>query len=232
MSLRLEPSAALREKRLTRLLGERGLDRGDAGLARIVEDAMLVGSLELAGIRVSWEDVRAPGGGPAELVALRRARAAVAPGTVLTVEALQRWHAEVAGPTGFRAKDEPAREGAPPSSPSEFVADRLAGLVEWLEAPGASELGPEQKAAIALARIVEIRPFDDANGRVSRLAAAHLLEGAGLGPPILVAGDAPRLQATLDAAFRLDTAPLVDLVREASGRALDVMIQSLERKLV
>src|SRR5262245_13032241 len=44
MSLRLEPSAAVREKRLKQLLGERGVDRGDAGLARIVEDAMLVGS--------------------------------------------------------------------------------------------------------------------------------------------------------------------------------------------
>jgi hypothetical protein len=232
MSLRLEPSAAVREKRLLLLLGERGLDRSDAGLARIVEDAMLVGSLGLAGIQVSWEEAQAPGGGPAQLVSLRRARAAVPLQAALTVEALRQWHAAIAGSTAFRAKDEPARRDAPPSSPSAFVADRLAGLVEWLEAPGASELGPEQKAAVALARIVEIRPFDDANGRVSRLAAAHLLERAGLGPPILVAGDASRLQATLEAAFRLETGPLVELVREASGRALDVMIQSLERRLV
>ena len=214
MSLRLEPSAALREKRLMRLLGERGLDRRDDRLVRIVEDAMLVGSLELAGIRLSWEESRAPGGGPAELVALRRARA-TAPSGPLTVEALQRWHAAIAGPAGFRTRDEPARSGAPPASPIAFIADRLAGLVEWLDAPGAGELAAEQKAAVALARIVEIRPFDDANGRVSRLAAAHLLERAGLGPPILVAGDASRLQAALEAAFRLETGPLVELVREA-----------------
>jgi hypothetical protein len=232
MSLRLEPSAGLREKRLTRLLDERGLDRSDAGLARIVEDAMLVGSLELAGIRVSWADARGPGDGPAELVALRRARAAATPRAALTVEALQQWHAAIGASTGFRAKDEPVGDDARPSAPSAFVADRLAGLVEWLEAPGASDLAPEQKAAVALARIVEIRPFDDANGRVSRLAAAHLLERAGLGPPILVAGDAARLRATLEAAFRLETGPLVELVSEASGRALDVMIQALERRLV
>ena len=232
MSLRLEPSAALREKRLKQLLDERGIDRGDAGLARIVEDAMLVGSLGLAGVQVSWEEARATGDGPVELVALRRARAAVTPEAALTVEAVQRWHAAIAGPAGFRATDEPARTDARPKAPSAFVADRLAGLVEWLEAPGASELAPEQKAAVALARIVEIRPFDDANGRVSRLAAAHILERAGLGPPILVAGDAPRLQATLEAAFRLETGALVDLIREASGRALDVKIQALERRLV
>ena len=44
-----------------------------------------------------------------------------------------------------------------------------------------------------------------------------------------MAGDAPRLRAALEAAFRLETEPLVALLVEASGRALDVMIQSLER---
>ena len=42
-----------------RLLGERGLSPDDARLARIVEDAELVGSLELAGLPVSWDDARA-----------------------------------------------------------------------------------------------------------------------------------------------------------------------------
>ena len=49
----------------------------------------------------------------------------------------------------------------------------------------------------------------------------------GMRPPILVAGDAARLRAALESAFRLETEPLVALLAEASGRALDVMIQSL-----
>jgi fido (protein-threonine AMPylation protein) len=85
---------------------------------------------------------------------------------------------------------------------------------------------------VALARIVEVHPFDEANGRVARLAAAHVLRRAGLQAPILVGGDRARLQAALEAAHRLETGPLVELVREASGRALDVMIQSLERRLL
>jgi len=44
-----------------------------------------------------------------------------------------------------------------------------------------------------------------------------------------VAGDAGRLRASLEAAFRLETEPLVALLLEASGRAVDVMIQTLER---
>jgi len=49
MSLRLLPSAAVRERRLARLLDERALSAEDPRLVRIVEDAELVGSLELAG---------------------------------------------------------------------------------------------------------------------------------------------------------------------------------------
>ena len=48
-------------------------------------------------------------------------------------------------------------------------------------------------------------------------------------PPILVGADGPYLVAVLRAAFRLDTEPLVSLLVEASSRALDVMIQAVER---
>jgi Fic/DOC family protein len=224
MGLRLEPSVAAREGRLARLLAERGLAAGDARLARIVEDAELVGSLELAGLPLSWDDARAEPAPPA-LQALRRARAAVPRDARLTLAALRAWHEALAGPRGFR-------RGEAAGAPAEFIEDRLASLAEWLEARGAAELSPEQKACVALARIVEIRPFDEANGRVARLAAAHVLKRAGLQAPILVGGDGPRLRAALEAAHRLETGPLVQLVREASGRALDVMIQSLERGLV
>jgi hypothetical protein len=229
MSVRLEPSAAARERRLERLLGERGLARDDARLARLVEDAELVGSLELAGTRLEWQDVRASresGEAPAELAALRRARAAVARDAPVTLAAIRAWHVALAGPVGWRSR------AGPPGAPPELVEERLANLVEWLEAPGAEALGPESKAAVALARVVEIRPFEDQNGRVARLAAAQVMRRAGLPAPILVGGDAARLRASLEAAFRLETLPLVELVREASSRALEVMLQSLERGLV
>ena len=129
---------------------------------------------------------------------------------------------------GFR-RAERERDGAPPA-PADLVESRLATLEEWLEVAGTRDLAPEQAAAVALARLVEILPFDDANGRVSRLAASHLMVRGGMRPPILVAGDAPRLRAALEAAFRLETEPLVALLVEASGRALDVMIQSLSAR--
>jgi hypothetical protein len=231
MGLSLRPSVTVRERRLARLLAEHGVARDDARLAVLVEDALLVGSLELAGIPVSWEAARAPRGTaaePLELAALRRGREAVARDAPVSAEAIRGWHEPLAGDAGFRTGDGGAGRGAP----AELIESRISELALWLEAEGGAALGPAPRAALALARIVEIRPFADANGRVARLAASHLMAQAGLAPPILVKGDAPRLQAALQAAFVLDTLPLVELIEEASGRALDVHIQALERGLV
>jgi Fic family protein len=229
--LRLQPSAAVRERRLAALLGEQGLPADDPGLAGIVEDAQLLGSLELAGLRFTWDEVRSSrvsGEGPAEVLALRRARGAVAADAPLGVAAIRAWHEALVGPAGFR-RGERRRDGAP-TAPAALVESRLATLGEWLETAGTRDLQPDQAASLALARILEILPFDDANGRVSRLAASHVMVRGGMRPPILVAGDAARLRAALESAFRLETEPLVALLAEASGRALDVMIQTLSAR--
>jgi hypothetical protein len=227
--VRIQPATGAREKRLAALLVERGREASDPALAAVVEDAQLLGSLELAGVPATWADVRASRGsgeGPAEVLSLRRARAAVPADEPLSVAALRTWHAALFGAAGFRTADR-AREGAP-AAPPELVEGRLVTLEEWLNAPGARSLRPEQAAALAYARIVEVLPFDDGNGRVARLAASHLFVRGGLRPPVLVGGDGPYLVACLRAAFRLETEPLVSLLVDASSRALDVMIQALE----
>jgi hypothetical protein len=196
----------------------------------VVQDAQLLGSLELAGLAVGWAEVRdsrATGTGPDALLALRRAQAAVEPGSPLNVTSILAWHRALEGPVGFRQVSR-ARDGAPPAPP-ELIESRLALLETWLGSRSGEDLRPEQAAALAMARIVEVLPFDDGNGRVARLAASHVMAASGRRLPIFVAGDGPRLVAALAAAFRLDTEPLATLLEEASGRALDVMIQALEK---
>ena len=221
VGLRLEPSRALKEKRLASLLA--GRSESEPALQEVVRDAQLLGSLELAGFAFTWEDVRGTSPGP-EIRGLRHAQALAAPQSPLTVATLLAWHEAVVGPGGGWRRSERTREGGPPPAPPTFVEGRLRLLEDWLAMDSGRELRAAQAGALAFARILEVLPFDDANGRVSRLAVSHVMVRAGERPPILVKGDLPRLVAVLQAAFRLDTEPLSRLLEEASERSIDVLI--------
>jgi hypothetical protein len=213
-TLRLAPSAALKEKRLAALLGERG-PAGVERAARAVEEAQVAGSLELAALSE-----------PAEAERLSRALRTT-PDRAFAIGALLEWHAAVTGrPPGLRSAPIHRPEGPPPCPP-EFVRARLENIELWLGGEGAAQLTAGQRGALVLARLVEILPFPDANGRVSRLAASHVMVSAGARPPILAGGDRERLEACLHAAFQLSTQPLVLLLEEASERALDIAIRAL-----
>jgi len=226
--LRLSASSGPKLRRLGELLG--GRDETAAGLPELVRDAQALGSLELAGYRLSWHEVRAAGRGePSAEPACRLlgATRAVAAADPLDRRALLAWHAALtAGPGRFR-ETQSTPSDVPAPAPPAFIESRLALLEEWLVAPSGQALPPAQRAALVLARLAEVRPFDTANGRVARLAASHVAVQAGGRPPILVGGDRERLGACLQAAFRLEMEPLTTLFEEASERALDVMIQSL-----
>ncbi len=77
--LRVGVSLVHRERRLAELLAGREHER--AGLEELVEDAALLGGLELAGCAPTWDEVRASRAGeaPPAVAGLRQARAAVEP---------------------------------------------------------------------------------------------------------------------------------------------------------
>ena len=226
--LRLGTSAALKEKRLAQLL-ERAVD--GAFLDAVVADAQVLGSLELAGFSFTWDEVRAAGKGaeaPAPVMRLWQAQRALPRDAPLGVAELLLLHGAVVGDAAGLRTRELVREQGPPPAPPAFIESRLQILAEWLDSQSGRELRPAQAGALALARILEILPFQEGNGRTARLAASHLMVRAGARPPVLVGADAPRLEAALQAAFRLETEPLAALLEEASERALEVMIQALE----
>ena len=227
--LRLSPSRALKEKRLAALRA--GREEGHRLLREAVEDAQVAGSLALAGVEASPADVRASRqgeGGSPEVRGLRAALDAVEKEAPFDVQALRRWHAALLGGDGHFRRGDRARPGGPPPAPAAFVASRLEILQHWLQVESSRELSPAQAGALVLARVVEIAPFDDGNGRVARLASSHVMVRGGARPPVLVAGDRARLEQALQAAFQLHTEPLAALLDEASERSLDVMIQALE----
>jgi hypothetical protein len=212
---RLAPSAALKEKRLAALLAQRGAPDAERA-ERAVEEAQVAGSLELAALSE-----------PVEADRLRRALR-TRPDRAFAIAALVEWHAAVTGRSPSLRSGPIQRPEGPPPSPSEFVRARLENLELWLGGESAAQLAAGQRGALVLARLVEILPFPDANGRVARLAASHAMVSAGSRPPILVGADRERLEACLQAAFQLSTEPLVVLLEEASERALDVAIRALE----
>ena len=211
---RLTTSAAVKEKRLLALLA--GRSTAEPALAAAVVAAQVRGSLDLAGTA----------GTPDEAEALERAIGAVDPRAPFTASAVFAWYAALTGDRALRQKPRDRPEGPPPAPP-EFIASRLAITEQWLGADSARELNPAQQGAIALARIVEILPFDRANGVVARLAASHLMVRAGARPPVLVGEDAARLREALTAAYQLQTEPLARLLEDASERALDVLLAAL-----
>jgi hypothetical protein len=214
--LSVTASVPVRERRLADLL--QGRDPSALGLREAVEEAQARGSLALA--RVPATD--------ASVGAMRNAVRAVPRDAPLTVAALQAWHAAVVGaPSRFRTSAASA-ERNPGAAPPEFIAGRLAILEQWMGAESRGQLKPEQAGALALARIAEILPFEEGNGRVARLAASHVMVQGGARPPILVDADRERLGAAIEAAFQLATEPLATLLEQASTRALDVMIQALQ----
>jgi hypothetical protein len=215
--IRLAPSAAVKERRLREARGE-AFDREPA-LREAVRRAQAVGSVELAGLAAS----------PEALAALGRAQQVVEPAAPITVAALLAWQGELMGRPGAFRKGDRAREGGPPPAPAAFVESRLATLEQWLAAESAADLSPGAAGALVMARVIEVLPFDEANGRVARLAASHAVVRAGGRPPVLTGADAPHLQEALRAAFQLHTEPLARLLDEASERALDAMLAAVTR---
>jgi hypothetical protein len=223
--LTLQPALPAKEKRLDALLAERRVAEED--LRRCVTAAQIAGSLALSGIEVDAGEVEVGllgGALAAPVSAALTAYQAIPSGAALSLENLLVWQGAFTGGAGSLRQTPRVRSEGPPPAPPEWIEARVRALLEWLAAASAEELTPGQRGALALARLIEILPFEDGNGRVARLITSHLMTQGGARPPILLGSDDMRLRAALQAAFRIDTAPLVLLLREASERALDVML--------
>jgi hypothetical protein len=141
----------------------------------------------------------------------------------LEPQALLRWHASIGGSGIFRERDVVA-----PAAPPAFIESRLGSLAEWLETESGRELKAAEAGALVLARILEIQPFDQGNEPVAHLACRHAMRRGGGPGPLLLAEDLSRLREAAAAAQAFDTAPLVALLAEAEGRALERAAAELE----
>lgn len=115
------------------------------------------------------------------------------------------------------------------SKTSSIRAEHLPLILEnacsWFATDSFAELNPVEQAAIALLRLVELAPFEQANERTALLAASLFTLGSQLPPIILRLEKREAYRAALREGLRMNTQPMVELVAEAIEQTLDGMVK-------
>lgn len=105
-------------------------------------------------------------------------------------------------------------------APAVLLPRLLDNAFEWFSTESFAEIHPVEQAALVHLRLTDLQPYPDFSETMSMLAASFYTERAGL-PPVIIFGDeasVARYGAALDAAFRMLTQPLVELIAENLAR--------------
>ena len=74
-----------------------------------------------------------------------------------------------------------------------------------------------EKSALMLIKLLDVQPFDEANGRTLRLFSNFFLLKAGYPPAIIPASQADQYAVAIQRSLGFDTQPIIDLIAEADG---------------
>ena len=111
--------------------------------------------------------------------------------------------------------------------PAFEVPELMKALLKWLK-ENPEELRPIEIAAIFHYRLVSIHPFDDGNGRITRLLMNLLLMKHGYTLTVIKRVDRRRYYDTLGKADRGDLKPFVNFVARSVEQSLDIYLNSIE----
>jgi len=106
----------------------------------------------------------------------------------------------------------------PPPTLVELLVDKL---VTWFNSYSALALHPVRLAALAHYKLVWIHPFNDGNGRTSRLLMNLVLMQAGFPPVIIRQRDRELYYKYLSTANEGDVRPFIRFIAECTERTLD-----------
>ena len=112
---------------------------------------------------------------------------------------------------------------------SAVMPEHLRLIVEsacrWFSAESFTELNPIEQASIVHLRLLEIKPFKEANQRVAILAASLFSLRSGL-PPVMIGPDLARAYGkAVEESRSGNTQPMVELMGAAVERSLGRMIE-------
>jgi hypothetical protein len=101
----------------------------------------------------------------------------------------------------------------------------LENACKWFAMDSFAELNPVEQAAIALLRLIEIAPFEQANDRTALVAASLFTLRSQLPPIIFTPQQREAYTTALQEGLRMNTQPMVELVAAAIEQTLDGMMK-------
>jgi excisionase family DNA binding protein len=116
-------------------------------------------------------------------------------------------------------------EYAPPSACE--IPDLMKQLLSWLN-NNPEELRPIELAAVFHHKLVSIHPFDDGNGRVSRLLTNLLLINNGYTLTVIKKVDRKKYYDTLQKADNGNLKPFVNFIARCVEQSLDIYLNAIE----
>lgn len=154
----------------------------------------------------------------------------------LTVELLQELHLlSQAGISndGGQWRTGAGKSLAPNHKPTDtdILFPLLENALEWFQAESFFELHPMEQAWLVHLRLMELQPFDRANGRVVRLATSLYAQRAGYLPIIIRAEDRPVYDYALTNGLQMITQPGVELMANAVMRTYDEIITLIKTEV-
>lgn len=109
-------------------------------------------------------------------------------------------------------------------TPAILLPRMLDNAFDWFGTDSFRELHAVEQASVVYLRLLDLHPFPTHTAATALLAASFYTERAGL-PPLILFGDdttRARFAQALEAAFRMLTQPLVELLAESLTRAMQL----------
>ncbi len=127
---------------------------------------------------------------------------------------------ETVGASRFREYEiESICEGHEPME-AVLVPEVVENALEWFKAESFHQMHEVERTALMLAKLVDIHPFEEANGRTIRLISNFYLLKAGYPPAVISASRASEYATAIQGAIHFHTQPIIDLLTEAVTRSL------------
>ena len=120
----------------------------------------------------------------------------------------------------FRQQDAtPLAPGHEPTDP-DLVPPVVDNALSWFQSDSFAAMHEVEKSALMLIKLVDVQPFDEANGRTLRLFSNFFLLKADYPPAIIPASQADQYAVAIQRSLGFDTQPIIDLIAEATDRGL------------